>query len=84
MENLQTTKVMDESSQTTKVMDESSQEELKLELMKQMEQKRVACLQELGATITPILAKHNMILDIVVTLDSKGMRTALNVIPKQG
>ena len=69
---------------TTKVMGESSQEELKLELMKQMEQKRVACLQELGAAITPILAKHNMILDIIVTFDSQGMKTSLNVLPKQG
>lgn len=75
---------MENIIETTKVIGESSQEELKLELMKQMEQKRVACLQELGATITPILTKHNMILDIIVTFDSQGMKTALNVLPKQG
>jgi len=49
-----------------------------------MEENRVACLQELGAAIGPILQKHNMMLDIIVTFDSKGMKTALNVLPKQG
>jgi hypothetical protein len=69
---------------TTKVIGESSQEELQQELFKQMEGNRVACLQELGAAIGPILQKHNMILDIIVTFDSQGMKTALNVLPKQG
>ena len=66
---------------TTKVVGEQSSEELQAALM---ENKRRACLQELGQSIGPILEKHNMLLDIVVTFDSKGMRTALNVIPKQG
>ena len=68
--------------ETTKVMGERSQEELQVELMKQMEGARVACLQELGGAISPILQKHNMILDIIVTFDSQGMKTALNVLPK--
>lgn len=69
---------------TTKVIGESSQEELQQELLKQMEGNRIACLQELGGAIGPILQKHNMILDIIVTFDSTGMKTALNVLPKQG
>ena len=69
--------------ETTKVMGERSQEELKAELMQQMEGTRVACLQELGQAITPVLQKYNMILDIIVTFDSQGMKTSLNVLPKQ-
>ena len=74
---------MENIIKTHKVVGQQSQEEWQIELMKQMGQARVGCLQELGRAITPILQKHNMILDIIVTFDSRGMKTALNVLPKQ-
>lgn len=69
--------------ETTKVIGERSQDELQAELFKQIEENRRACLQEIGQSLTPILQKYNMMLDIVVTLSSSGMKTALNVIPNQ-
>lgn len=75
---------MENLVETTKVIGEPSQEDLKAELAKKLEGARVECLQELGGVIATVLQKHNMILDIIVTFDSRGMKTALNVLPKQG
>ena len=73
--------------ETTKVLNQTAEEitpeDLNKRMQEELQEKRIACLQELSAAMAPILAKHNMMLDIVVTLSSGGMKTALNVIPQQ-